>query len=200
MKELKKTPVTSALLLLNILVFLIVEITGGSENTMHMLNCGACFVPKVVWEHQYYRLFTSMFLHFGMSHLANNMLVLFVLGGRLEHAVKKKKFLVIYLLGGMFGNVLSIFLEWYTDKFAISAGASGATFAILGALIYLIIWNKGHLGDLSTRQILIIAFLSLYLGFTSNGVDNVAHVGGLMGGFLLALLFYPPRKIRKHVP
>lgn len=183
---------TSLLMLLNILAFLLVEITGGSENTAHMIECGASFVPKVIWEHQYFRLFTSMFLHFGMTHLANNMLALFVLGGRLETFVGKGRFLFLYLAGGLCGNILSIWREWATDKFTVSAGASGATFAILGALVYLIIRNKGHLGDLSVRQILIIAALSLYLGFTSSGVDNVAHVGGMLGGFFFAFLLYLP--------
>ncbi len=191
---------TSTLLLLNILVFFIVEITGGTENTAHMIQCGASFVAKTVWEHQYYRLFTSMFLHFGMAHLANNMLVLFVLGGRLEKVVGKKRFLLIYLLGGVFGNILSLIFEFISEKYPVSAGASGATFAILGALVYLIIRNKGKIADLTLKQISIVVVFSLYLGFTSSGVDNVAHVGGIIGGFLITCCLYPPRRMRTVQP
>lgn len=199
-EEMKKTPVTSIILILNILIFVIIEITGSSENTMHMLNCGASHVSKTIWEHQYYRLVTSMFLHFGMTHLANNMLALFVLGGRLELYVGKIRYLIIYFLGGIAGNLLSVFWEFKKNSFAVSAGASGAVFAILGALIYLIIRNKGRIRDLSMRQIMIIAGLSLYLGFTGKRVDNMAHIGGMIGGFLVSFLLYPPRRIRSVQP
>ena len=110
MEELKKAPVTVLLILANILVFTAVEFTGGSEDTMHMLQCGAAYTPAIM-QGEYYRIFTSMFLHFGPQHLGNNMLVLFVLGGRLERTVGKLKYLLIYLLGGMGGNLLCLFLE-----------------------------------------------------------------------------------------
>ena len=97
MEELKKAPVTVLLILANILVFTAVEFTGGSEDTMHMLQCGAAYTPAIM-QGEYYRIFTSMFLHFGPQHLGNNMLVLFVLGGRLERTVGKLKYLLIYLL------------------------------------------------------------------------------------------------------
>ena len=87
----KKEPVTILLILLNALIFLIVEITGGSENGQHMLECGAVYAPLIFEQGQWYRMFTSMFLHFGAPHLINNMLVLFVLGQRLEPVVGKIK-------------------------------------------------------------------------------------------------------------
>ena len=209
MEELRKEPVTAGLILLNILVFLIVEFTGSSQNTMHMLDCGAAFTPMIIQGGEYYRLFTCMFLHFGIEHLLNNMLVLFVLGSRLEQVIGKIKFLLIYLIGGVLGNVISLLIELRTQDFAVSAGASGvesgasgrngasgAVFAVMGAMIYIVIRNKGWLGDLSMRQILVMAAFSLYFGFASTGVDNTAHVGGMVSGFLLAVIFYHPgRKI-----
>lgn len=195
-EELRKEPVTAGLILLNILVFLAVEFTGSSQNTMHMLDCGAAYTPMIVQGGEYYRLFTCMFLHFGIEHLLNNMLVLFVLGSRLERVIGKIKFLLIYLLGGVLGNVISLYLELHAQNFAVSAGASGAVFAVMGAMIYIVIRNKGRLGDLSMRQILIMAAFSLYFGFASTGVDNAAHVAGMVSGFLLAvLLYHPGRKI-----
>ena len=183
MEELKKAPVTVLLILANILVFTAVEFTGGSEDTMHMLQCGAAYTPAIM-QGEYYRIFTSMFLHFGPQHLGNNMLVLFVLGGRLERTVGKLKYLLIYLL--------CLFLELDSADFAVSAGASGAVFAVMGAMIYAVIRGRGHIEDLSARQVVIMAAFSLYFGFTSEGVDNAAHVGGLICGFLLAVLLYHP--------
>ena len=142
MEELKKAPVTVLLILANILVFTAVEFTGGSEDTMHMLQCGAAYTPAIM-QGEYYRIFTSMFLHFGPQHLGNNMLVLFVLGGRLERTVGKLKYLLIYLLGGMGGNLLCLFLELDSADFAVSAGASGAVFAVMGAMIYAVIRGRG---------------------------------------------------------
>ena len=180
MEEIKKEPVTVGLILINIIVFLAVEFTGSSQNTMHMLDCGAAYTPMIIEGGEYYRLFTCMFLHFGIEHLLNNMLVLFVLGSRLERVIGKLKFLIIYIVGGLLGNV-------------ISAGASGAVFAVMGAMIYIVIRNKGWLGDLSARQILVMAFFSLYYGFTSTGVDNTAHVAGLVCGMTISILLYHPR-------
>lgn len=204
MEELKKEPATVFLILINILVFVAVELTGGADDTLHMLQCGAAYTPAIT-EGEYYRIFTSMFLHFGPEHLLNNMLVLFVLGGRLEPVIGRMKYLIIYLLGGIGGNLLCIFLELKNNDLAVSAGASGAVFAVMGAMIYAVIRGRGHLEDLSARQILIMAAFSLYFGFTSEGVDNAAHVGGLLSGFLLAVIFYHPtkyqaRKRRKMEP
>ena len=168
MEELKKEPVTVFLILINMLVFVITELTGGTEDTMHMLQCGAAYTPAII-QGEYYRIFTSMFLHFGMQHLANNMLVLFVLGGRLERTTGKLKYLLIYLLGGAGGNLLCVFLELNHRDFAVSAGASGAVFAVMGAMIYAVIRGKGHIEDLSARQVVIMAAFSLYFGFTSEG-------------------------------
>lgn len=194
MEELRKEPVTIGLIIINILIFLAVEFTGGSENTLHMLDWGACYTPVILENSEFYRLFTSMFLHFGIEHLLNNMLVLFVLGSRMEQVTGKIRFLVIYLAGGLAGNVISMILEMRSGDFAVSAGASGAVFAVMGAMIYVVIRNKGWLGDLSMRQILIMAGFSLYFGFTSNGVDNAAHVGGMAAGFILSVLLYHPRR------
>lgn len=197
--ELRKEPITAIFMFLNVLVFFISEIMGGSQDISVMLNAGAAYTPYIL-EGEYYRLFTCMFLHFGIEHLVNNMLVLFVLGGKAERTLGKIRFIVIYLLGGLFGNILSLMLELRSYEYAVSAGASGAVFAVLGALIYIVIRNKGHVEDLSIRQILIMAAFSLYLGFTSTGVDNAAHIGGLLSGFVLTMLFYHPgiRKIKMN--
>lgn len=198
MEELKKEPVTVFLILVNLLAFLAVEVTGGTEDTMHMIRCGAAYTPAVM-QGEYYRIFTSMFLHFGPQHLGNNMLVLFVLGKRLEHTAGKLRYLLIYLLGGIGGNLLCVFLELNSRDFAVSAGASGAVFAVMGAMIWAVIRGRGHIEDLSFRQVVIMAAFSLYFGFTSEGVDNAAHVGGLICGFLLSVIIYHPSRPHTYI-
>ena len=200
MEEIKKEPVTVLLILLNTLIFLIVEFTGGSENGQHMLECGAAYAPLILEQGQWYRVFSSMFLHFGAPHLINNMLVLFVLGQRLEPAVGRLRFLLIYIAGGLGGNFSSLFWDMRTGDYSVSAGASGAVFAVMGGMIYVIIRHRGRVADLTLKQMLIMAAFSLYFGFASEGVDNAAHAGGLLCGFLAAVIFYHPRKIWKTVP
>ena len=200
MEEIKKEPVTVLLILINTLIFLVVEFTGGSENGQHMLECGVAYAPLILEQGQWYRMFSSMFLHFGAPHLINNMLVLFVLGQRLEPVTGKIKFFLIYIFGGLGGNMLSLFFDMYAGNASLSAGASGAVFAVMGGMIYVIIRHRGRVADLTVRQMLIMAAFSLYFGFASEGVDNVAHIGGLLSGFLIAVILYHPRKIWKTVP
>lgn len=200
MEEIKKEPVTVLLIFINTLIFLVVEFTGGSENGQHMLECGAVYTPLILEQGQWYRMFTSMFLHFGAPHLINNMLVLFVLGQRLEPVTGKIRFLMIYILGGLGGNLLSLFFDMQAGNTSLSAGASGAVFAVMGGMIYVIIRHRGRVADLTVRQMLIMAAFSLYFGFASEGVDNIAHIGGLLCGFLTAVILYHPRKIWKTVP
>lgn len=110
MEEIKKEPVTALFILLNILIFLAVDFTGGSENTVHMIECGAAYPPLILENGEIYRLFTCMFLHFGISHLANNMLVLFVLGAEAGTCCGKNK-------------VYSHIFAWWTGwKCNISSG------------------------------------------------------------------------------
>ena len=177
-----------------------ITVAGGSENGQHMLECGAAYAPLILEQGQWYRMFSSMFLHFGAPHLINNMLVLFVLGQRLEPVTGKIKFFLIYIFGGLGGNMLSLFFDMYAGNASLSAGASGAVFAVMGGMIYVIIRHRGRVADLTVRQMLIMAAFSLYFGFASEGVDNVAHIGGLLSGFLIAVILYHPRKIWKTVP
>ena len=192
LRQRKRVPVNTGLIILNLLVFLGVEGTGSALDTNHMLRWGAMYAPDIFQQGEYYRLITSMFLHFGIYHIANNMLVLFVLGQRLEPVVGKIKFILIYLLGGLGGNIFSFIMEMKSADYAVSAGASGAVFAVMGAMLYVVIRNHGRIQDISVRQMMIMAGFSLYFGFTSTGVDNAAHIGGMVCGFILAAVLYHP--------
>ena len=183
-----KQPVTLLLVGINVAVFIVLSILGNTEDALFMLNHGAVFVPLVVDGGEYYRIFTSMFLHFGLQHLFYNMLVLIFLGDYLERAVGKIRFLVIYLAGGIAGNLLSIAYELYTQDFAVSAGASGAIFAVTGALVYMVLRKKERVPGLSGQRLILMAVLTILQGMTAIGIDNEAHMGGLAAGFLLGWL------------
>ena len=200
-----KAYVNRLLMALNVLAFLYLEIAGSSEDAYFMYTKGAMLAPAVLEGGQYYRLFTalcmhfengqwyriltSMFMHFGINHLINNMLVLFVMGEPLERALGHGRYLILYLTSGIGANIISMLLR-EPDSMVISAGASGAIFGVIGGLLYLVIANKGKMEDLSTRQLVIMIAFSLYFGYTSTGVDNTAHISGLIFGFLLGMLLY----------
>ncbi|MBM6738458.1 rhomboid family intramembrane serine protease [Faecalicatena fissicatena] len=188
----KKAPCTVALIVVNVAVFIFLSFGGMTEDAYYMLQNGAMYLP-LLQQGEYYRLITSIFLHFGFSHLVNNMLMLGVMGWQLELVVGKIKFLIIYFAAGIGGNMLSALVEMRTGDFAVSAGASGAIFGIIGALLYIAVRNHGQIGNVSGQGILVMIALTLYYGFTSSGVDNFAHIGGLAVGFVLAVLLYRKR-------
>lgn len=181
---------TTALIIINAAVFLILSVSGNTEDMYFMLEHGAVYEPFVVQGHEFYRLFTSMFLHFGIDHLLNNMVLLGALGWNLEMEIGKVRFLAVYLVSGIGGNIFSLYYGVRTQEYAVSAGASGAVFGLMGALLYVVIANKGRLGRLSGRGMMFMVALSLYFGITSSGVDNLAHIGGLVCGFVLAFILY----------
>lgn len=185
---------TVALIVVNVAVFMIMTMFGDTEDAVFMLQHGAMYEPFVIQQHEYYRIITCLFLHFGIEHLLNNMVMLGALGWNLELEIGKVRFLVIYFVSGIAGNILSLFYDLSTENPAVSAGASGAIFGLMGALLYVVILNRGRLGRLSGRGMLIMVVLSLYFGFASSGVDNFAHIGGLVSGFILAVILYRKKK------
>jgi len=117
-----------------------------------------------------------------------------LLGDNVERAVGRWKYLTIYLMSGLAGSCLSFAGALVTRRYAVCAGASGAIFGIIGALFYIVAVNRGRLEDMTTRRLGIMIAVSLYHGFTSSGVDNLAHIGGMIGGALLAMVLYKRKR------
>ena len=186
---------TTGLIVINVLVFFLLSLRGDTESGYFMLQYGAMYEPLVTEGHEYYRLITSLFLHFGIQHLLNNMVMLGALGYHLENEIGKIKFLLVYFISGIGGNLCSLYWNVSHGEQVISAGASGAIFGLMGALLYIVAVNRGRLGRLSGRGMLIMVALSLYFGLTSSGVDNSAHIGGLICGILITVLLYRRKRM-----
>ena len=186
---------TTGLIVINVLVFFLLSLRGDTESGYFMLQYGAMYEPLVTEGHEYYRLITSLFLHFGIQHLLNNMVMLGALGYQLENEIGRIKFLLIYFISGIGGNLCSLYWNVSHGEQIISAGASGAIFGLMGALLYIVAVNRGRLGRLSGRGMLIMVALSLYFGLTSSGVDNSAHIGGLIWGILITVLLYRRKRM-----
>ena len=190
MENNKKAVCTTVLIVINVGVFFILSFMGMTEDSMFMLEHGAMYQPYIVEGHEYYRIFTSLFLHFGINHLLNNMVMLGALGWNLELETGRIRFLIIYFISGLGVNLLSLYMNTKASEMVVSAGASGAIFGLMGALVCVVLKNHGRAGRITNRGILFMVALSLYFGFTSSGVDNAAHIGGLVCGFMTAVLIY----------
>ena len=177
----------------NIIVFIILEILGNTDDPRFMLEHGASYAPLVL-EGEYWRLFTSMFLHFGFEHLAYNMFSLLFLGDIVESVMGPVRYLIIYIVGGIGGNVISMMLGMRTGRYAVAEGASGAIFACMGAFLYFALYNRRSFGRLNMRRLGLMVVLMIMQSLVDTGVDNAAHIGGLAVGFLLALVLYHPKK------
>ncbi len=174
---------------INFIYFGYLELAGSTEDTGFMVAHGAVFLPAVLGG-EYWRLLTAVFMHFGIEHIINNMLVLYVLGDNLERALGPVKYVIFYIVCGVGANVVSVFFDMRVSSMAVSAGASGAVFGVVGGLLYAVLVNHGRLEDLGTRQLVVMIVLSLYLGFVSSGVNNIAHMAGLALGILMGMILY----------
>lgn len=176
------------LVAINVVLFLGMDLFQLQDKFYSM---GALYWPYIEYNNEYYRLISSMFIHGSIDHLINNMLVLLFIGDTLERSVGKIKYLVIYFTSGVIAGIVSMRYNMIKGVLVQSVGASGAIFGVVGAVAFLVIANKGRLKDISTRQIFIFVVLSLYGGLSSQGIDNAAHIGGLIAGVIIsAVLFF----------
>lgn len=190
---------TLALIIINVFIFIYLEFIGNTQNVTFMLSVGAANAQAIKSTGGYLSLITSMFLHFGWGHLFNNMFVLFFLGTTLEKAIGHLRFLIVYLVGGLAGSLLSYQFALSTNHYYVSAGASGCIFAVVGTLFYIVLRNKGRFEDLSLHRMILMLVFSIYSGISNAGVDNMAHLGGFLGGLFLGVLLYRKKpKIRRR--
>ena len=166
---------------INVVIFIIMEFLGSTEDTGFMLQWGAACRPFIL-NGEWYRLFTSMFLHFGIYHLANNMAVLLFMGDMVENAV------------GLVGNLLSLYMDIQSQSNIVSAGASGAIYGIIGGVFVLMIKNKKQVREIVIRRLVFVIVVTIYYGSQAAQIDNAAHVGGLIGGIVLTVLFTVHKK------
>ena len=173
--------VNICLVAVNVIVFLICTFTGDL-----LYNRGTFGVTQIIEDQSYYRIITSMFLHGDIQHLFNNMIILYFVGGIVEKKIGHIPYIFVYFLSGIAGNILSAGYELLTGEYYSSIGASGAVFGVEGALLYLVIINHGRMEYLTAGRMVFAILFSLYSGFTSTGVNNAAHIGGLLMGFAAA--------------
>ena len=180
----KKPIITLSLIIINVIIFTLMYLLGnGSENTKTLINFGANYVA-LTKSGEYYRLLTSAFLHIGVIHLLLNMYSLYIIGTQIEYFYGKIKYSIIYLFSALMGSLFTIVLS---SENTVAAGASGAIFGLLGSMLYFGYHYRGYIGNAIIGQIIPVIILNLFIGFTTPGIGNAAHIGGLIGGYIISM-------------
>ena len=168
----KKIIVTNVIITLCVLVY-ILQLFNPK-----LLYLGAN-ISDFVKMGEVYRIITCTFIHAGIIHLLCNMYSLYIIGSQLETFIGKARFIFVYIISAISGSLMSLIFTA-----GASVGASGAIFGLLGSLLYFGYHYRIYLGSVLKNQIIPIIILNILLGFMLPGVDNAAHIGGLIGGYL----------------
>jgi len=191
-EDIKRYKLTYTLIILNSIVYLFSSFFSQNFIDMDMetlVNMGALYGPYVVQEGEWWRLFTAMFLHGGMTHLLMNMFSLYIIGRGAEMYFEKNAYISIYLFSGLIGGLVSLFVH----PGSVGVGASGAIFGVFGALAGFFLAHRDKIASHSKafmKDFAIIIGINLVIGLSIPSVDVSAHIGGLVvgliGGFVLS--------------
>ena len=193
MEKYGKLPLMSGMLvLINVVVFLLCSLTGDRLYVMGRLS-----VFETIMNKEFLRLLWAMFLHSDVNHIFNNMLILFFLGAMIEKEIGHIPYLLLYMLSGVGGNLLSLLYKLMSNDWSASIGASGAVFGLDGVLLALVFLAGRKMPTVTPARVVLMIVLSLYNGFSGTNIDNVAHVGGLFTGFLSAAVLCVIKKKRR---
>lgn len=183
----KKIIMTKLIVLLCVIMYIIsgvMNVSGGffSISPTTLVYLGGNIIGGVQ-NLELWRLITAAFLHVNIMHLLVNMYSLIIIGSQVETFIGRFKFVFIYIISAIVGNLLSLVFE----ANIVSVGASGAIFGLMGALLYFGYHYRLYLSEAIKTQIIPVIVLNLLLGFMVSGVDNAAHIGGLIGGYLASM-------------
>ncbi len=183
-----KPKVTLALIIINVIVFLIINLVamnGSDLASLLSMHRGA------VASGQFYRVLTSIFTHEDLFHLLSNCYALYIYGMMIEPAIGKVKYLLIYFAGGFLGNLLTF--AFMSNR---SIGASGAIFGLLGAVIAIYYINPTAMNRMMMKNVLVCVVITTLYSFTG-GINNIAHFGGLFGGYMMTCVCLSKRQRKK---
>ncbi len=183
------TPAVTTLLIINVAVFGLEFLRGGVQNPLTLHQLGELDTDSVRYAHEYWRMFSALFLHYGLLHLVFNLMALFVLGPPLEEEIGVISFFVVYLVSGLGSSatVVALTLFRITGPMQV-VGASGCVMGVVGAWAGLLLRHRhAPLAQQRLRNILTIVGLQFVFDLTTPQISLAAHLGGLITGFLLGL-------------
>ncbi|RIX50321.1 rhomboid family intramembrane serine protease [Paenibacillus nanensis] len=177
-------PVVSVILVINILLFIAMELYGSSSDVLTLLRFGA--MTNFPDKPELWHYVSAVFLHIGFMHLLMNGAALYVFGASLERILGKWRFIALYLVSGVAGNLVSV--NAHQEPY-IGAGASGAIYGVYAAYVYFSIFHKTAFGVHNARTIQTIVVIGVIHSLIVPNVDLSAHIGGFFGGFIMTTLF-----------
>jgi rhomboid protease GluP len=183
---------TYILIAISLVLFLLLELNGGSSDIQTLIDYGAKYNPAIILDGEWWRIISSMFLHIGLLHMVMNMIALYFLGTIVERIFGSGRFLFIYMLSGIGGGLAS-----FAVSDSVAAGASGAIFGLFGALLFFGVHYKRLFFRTMGQGVLLIIAINLVLGFTVAQIDMAAHLGGLVTGFVASAMCHLPHKKEK---
>jgi len=184
------SPVVLALIIVNVAVFVLELLGGGSTNPVTLHRLGELDTSSVIFRHQYWRLLAALFLHYGPIHIFFNLFALLLLGPALERQIGGFLFAVCYLVSGIGSSITVVLLTKLRLLEPVQlVGASGCVMGVVGTWIgFLLRHRHAPLARQRLRNIFVIVLLQLAFDLVTPRVSMSAHLGGLLGGFLLGLL------------
>ena len=197
-KSFKQQPLVNHFVFIaNVIVFTLCTLTGDL-----LYNYGRLTMQDVT-NGEWYRMITCLFLHGNVTHIASNMMMLFLLGNVVEKEMGHLKYFILYFGSGLAASGASLYLQSVHlalgEEVVGSIGASGAIFGIMGAFLWILIRNHGRASNMSFVRVLFLVCYCLFGGLTEARIDNAAHFGGLFAGILIAVLIYRKNKHKKEV-
>jgi membrane associated rhomboid family serine protease len=184
-RAISRPTVTYTLMILNVVAFVVTMLTGHNA----AVNRFGMQPIEIAVNHEYYRLFTSIFMHENIAHIGFNMLVLWIIGQQLEALLGHSRFIVLYFISGFAGAVASF---WFSPIGIVGIGASGAIFGLMGGLLI-----AGRRLRYDVTQVAVLIGINLVIGFILAGTDWRAHLGGLAAGLAVGAVFaHGPKKNR----
>lgn len=191
LEKLKILPFVSIILTtINVGVYFFCRLPGS------ILYAKGCLRAYEIIVHQEYgRILWAMFLHADISHLFSNMLILVFMGAMIEKVIGHLPFAGIYMASGLIGNMLSLAGKLVYNDLTASLGASGAIFGLDGLLLATVLFSGKRVENVTPVRVVLMICLSLYSGFTGGNVDNFAHVGGLLAGFVIGMVYWICKRI-----
>lgn len=201
--RLQQAWMNNLLIAVNVLVFAVgMAGTGRWRDSGSLYRAGALYAPLLLKGQGYYRLLTSIFLHADLSHLFNNMIVQFAGGEIVEKNLGHVRYGILYIVCGIGGNLVSVASDYFKGQYGYSVGASGAVFGVIGALLFMILReamnrkgaaqgpSQARMKSLVIRAGLMTVYL-LYSGWSNPVINQAAHVGGMIMGFVLTTVLLP---------
>ena len=184
---LKLYPVVSTIIAINFIVFIITLLPYIGDEIFR----AGMSVNAYISHGQWWRVITSLFLHADFMHVLFNMFSLFLFGPELEKIAGKVRFLTIYFLAGIFGNVATFVMQ---EGMYATVGASGSIYGIFGAFAALVYYTRRTMPQLK-QVIMPLIIISIIVTFISPNINVAGHIGGLITGFLLGLSYFSPKNI-----